>query len=84
VIAGALTPDGGAVLGMLHAGTRLDPDGTLRTSGGRVLSCTAVGADLARARRTAYALVDRVSWEGAQFRTDIAKAAVEGRVHIPT
>ena len=30
-----------------HAGTRRDTDGTLRTSGGRVLCVTALGADLA-------------------------------------
>jgi phosphoribosylamine--glycine ligase len=83
VITGALTPDGGPVTGILHAGTRLDVDGTLRTAGGRVLSCTAAGVDLARARQSAYALVDRVSWEGAQFRTDIAKAAAQGRIQIP-
>jgi phosphoribosylamine--glycine ligase len=84
VITGALTPDGDAVSGLLHAGTRRDADGTLRTAGGRVLSCTAVGADLAQAREHAYALVDGVTWEWAQFRTDIAKAAVEGRIQIPT
>jgi len=84
VITGALTPDGDAVSGLLHAGTRRDADGTLRTAGGRVLSCTAVGADLAQARDHAYALVDGVTWEGAQFRTDIAKAAVEGLIQIPT
>jgi phosphoribosylamine--glycine ligase len=83
VITGALTPDGGPVPGILHAGTRLDDHGHLVTAGGRVLSCTAVGADLAAARANAYALVERVSWDGAQHRTDIAKAAVEGRIRIP-
>jgi phosphoribosylamine--glycine ligase len=71
------------VPGILHAGTRLDDHGHLVTAGGRVLSCTAVGADLAAARANAYALVERVSWDGAQHRTDIAKAAVEGRIRIP-
>ncbi|HEX6075912.1 MAG TPA: phosphoribosylamine--glycine ligase [Micromonosporaceae bacterium] len=80
VITGALTSDGGPVPGILHAGTRQAQDGTLVTAGGRVLSCTAVGADLAAARSNAYALVDRVSWAGARYRTDIAEAAVAGRI----
>ena len=40
--------------GVLHAGTRLAADGTVHSAGGRVLAVTAVGADLADARRTAY------------------------------
>ena len=83
VITGALSPDGGPVPGILHAGTRLDDSGNLVTAGGRVLSCTAVGADLAAARANAYRLVEQVSWEGAQYRTDIAQAAVADRIRIP-
>ncbi|MGH3715359.1 MAG: phosphoribosylamine--glycine ligase, partial [Micromonosporaceae bacterium] len=57
VITGAIGPDGKPVPGILHAGTGLTEDGTLVTAGGRVLSGTAVGADLAAAREAAYALV---------------------------
>ena len=45
------------------------------TAGGRVLSVTAVGADLAEARRKAYDGVDYINIRGAHHRTDIALAA---------
>ncbi len=66
--------------GVLHAGTVEGPDGTLVSSGGRVLACTATGPTLADARDAAYALVDGVSMAGGQYRRDIAAAAIEGRV----
>jgi len=62
---------------VFHAGTRLDDDGRLVTSGGRVLGVTALGPDLAAARERAYAAVARIRWEGAHFREDIALAALE-------
>ena len=71
--------------GVLHAGTaRRASDGALVSAGGRVLSCTATGADLAAARSAAYALVDQVELAGSHHRTDIALAAVEGRITVPT
>jgi phosphoribosylamine--glycine ligase len=69
--------------GVLHAGTALAPDGTVVSAGGRVLAVTAVGADLAAARQAAYERVARVRLAGAHWRTDIALAAVEGRVRVP-
>jgi phosphoribosylamine--glycine ligase len=69
--------------GVLHAGTRQAPDGALVSSGGRVLACTATGPTLADARDTAYELVDGVRLAGSQHRTDIALAAIEGRIRIP-
>ncbi|MDG4822325.1 phosphoribosylamine--glycine ligase [Asanoa sp. WMMD1127] len=69
--------------GFIHAGTARGADGALVTAGGRVLSATATGADLAAARDAAYALVDRVSMAGAVVRRDIALAAVEGRIEVP-
>jgi phosphoribosylamine--glycine ligase len=57
-----------------HAGTALDGDGALVTAGGRVLTVTGLGPDVAAARATAYAGVDRVSFEGAVVRRDIAAA----------
>jgi phosphoribosylamine--glycine ligase len=45
-----------------------------------VLSVTGLGADLAEARRTAYERVAAVRLAGAHWRTDIALAAVEGRI----
>jgi phosphoribosylamine--glycine ligase len=68
--------------GVVHAGTRL-VDGALVSSGGRVLCCTATGPTLADARTAAYDLVSGVRLAGAQFRTDIGAAAIEGRIRIP-
>jgi phosphoribosylamine--glycine ligase len=45
-----------------------------------VLSVTALGPDLAAARRGAYEKVIGVRLHDAHWRTDIALAAVEGRV----
>lgn len=59
-----------------HAGTAFDPDGNIVTGGGRVLSVTASGADLAQARERAYAAVGDIRIEGAFWRRDIALKAV--------
>ncbi|HEX6232407.1 MAG TPA: phosphoribosylamine--glycine ligase [Jiangellaceae bacterium] len=69
---------------VLHAGTRLDSSGALVSSGGRVLSVTAVGPDLGRARDRAYQAAARVRLKGSHYRTDIAQNALLGRVHVPT
>ena len=66
---------------VLHAGTALK-DGLTVTRGGRVLSVTATGTDLGDARQRAYAAVAGVSWSGEQHRSDIAKAALEGRITV--
>ncbi len=58
---------------VLHAGTRV-ADGQVVSAGGRVLSVTATGQDVATARERAYRAVDRVSLDGAHHRTDIAAA----------
>ncbi len=73
---------GGAEAGLVfHAGTALrGNDGALVSAGGRVLGCTGTGADLASARAQAYQLVEKITLDGAHFRTDIALAAVEGRM----
>ena len=60
---------------VFHAGTALDEAGLPVTAGGRVLSVTATGDSIDRARRLAYEAVGRVSWDGAVWRTDIAQAA---------
>ena len=52
-------------------------DGRVVTNGGRILSVTGTGASVAAARIQAYRAVELVSFEGAQFRHDIA-AAVDG------
>ncbi|WP_392468667.1 phosphoribosylamine--glycine ligase [Arsenicicoccus cauae] len=67
---------------VLHAGTRLDDEGLLVSAGGRVLSVVALGADLAQARKRAYAAVDRIDLPGSHHRTDIALAAQRGEVVV--
>jgi phosphoribosylamine--glycine ligase len=62
-------------LTVFHAGTARGPDGALRTAGGRVLDVTATGVDLETARTRAYDAAARISWEGMQFRRDIAASA---------
>jgi phosphoribosylamine--glycine ligase len=73
---------GGDQPGVIHAGTRRDGDGILRSSGGRVLSATAIGASLADARAAAYRLVSSIELPGGQYRTDIALKAVNGEIHV--
>jgi phosphoribosylamine--glycine ligase len=65
---------GGATV--FHAGTRRQsPHGRFRTAGGRVLGVTAVAPTLAEARTNAYAAAAPITWDGRQFRTDIAELA---------
>ncbi|MEV6689007.1 phosphoribosylamine--glycine ligase [Streptomyces sp. NPDC051130] len=63
---------------VLHAGTRREGDAVV-SAGGRVLSVTATGSDLAQARERAYKAVARIGLDGSQHRTDIAAKAAEGR-----
>ncbi|WP_146805576.1 phosphoribosylamine--glycine ligase [Cellulomonas persica] len=60
---------------VLHAGTAVDDEGRVVSAGGRVLSVTATGADLAQAREAAYAGVARITLDGSQHRSDIALKA---------
>lgn len=60
---------------VFHAGSQREPDGTLRTTGGRVLGVTGVGLDLADARARAYAGVAAWRFPGAQVRSDIGGRA---------
>jgi phosphoribosylamine--glycine ligase len=57
---------------VLHAGTRLDPDGRTVSAGGRVLSAVGTGPDVRTARDRAYAAVDGISLDGGHWRRDIA------------
>ena len=56
---------------VIHAGTAM-ADGRLVTAGGRVLTVTAIGADIADARAKAYEGINSISFPGAQWRRDIA------------
>lgn len=55
---------------VFHAGTALE-DGVFKTAGGRVLGVTALGSDLKEALKKAYAAVEKITFEGAHYRTDI-------------
>jgi phosphoribosylamine--glycine ligase len=73
--------DAAAVPGVtiFHAGTLLDPDGTLRTDGGRVLDVVARGATVDEARARAYDAVGHLRFGEAApaFRSDIGAVAAE-------
>lgn len=57
---------------VFHAGTGRDERGRLITNGGRVLSVTAVGDDVEKARAQAYKAADLIQFRGRQMRRDIA------------
>ncbi len=59
-----------------HAGTTVQ-DGAYRTSGGRVLGVTALGADLDKALEKAYGAVEKIKFEGSFYRKDIGKKRME-------
>ncbi len=66
-----------------HAGTSRSANGELVVSGGRVLSVTATGADLALARVHAYDIVETIEFAGEHHRSDIALKAAKGEIHVP-
>ena len=55
---------------VFHAGTKLE-NGKFYTSGGRVLGVVAKGEDMQAARKIAYENVEKIHFEGAQYRKDI-------------
>ena len=57
---------------IFHAGTAIDDDGRTVTAGGRVLAVTAVADTLAEARGIAYDNIQRITFDGSFYRTDIA------------
>lgn len=57
---------------LFHAGTRMNPEGNVLTSGGRILTVTATGKDLAEAREKVYKNIQRIEFEGCYYRKDIA------------
>ncbi len=64
----------GAVV--FHAGTAMK-DGHFVTHGGRVLGVTALGDTIREAIDHAYAAVDKIHWDGVQFRRDIGQKALK-------
>jgi phosphoribosylamine--glycine ligase len=75
---------GGAASGdvqVFHAGTALDggsvQGGTVRVTGGRVLCVTALGDSVKQTQAKAYARLDAIAFDGAQFRRDIGFRALK-------
>lgn len=58
-----------------HAGTKIENE-NLITSGGRVFSLTAWAENIASAVNKVYANIDKVSFDGMQYRKDIAHRAL--------
>ncbi len=63
---------------VFHAGTSVK-DGRVVTSGGRVLGVTALGDGIKDAIDRAYEAVGLIRWEGAYYRTDIGRKALQRR-----
>lgn len=57
---------------VFHAGTALNERGEIVTSGGRVLTVTAMGKTLAEARAKAYETAAKITFEGCHYRRDVA------------
>ena len=60
---------------IFHAGTA-EKAGQVITAGGRVLCVTALGNNIKMAQKTAYATVERIHFEGMQYRHDIGHRAM--------
>ena len=60
-----------------HAGTKLDGEGRLMTSGGRVLGVTATAPTLKDAVAAAYAAARKISFKDLHMRTDIGRRALK-------
>ncbi len=60
---------------VFHAGTKLI-DGQVTTNGGRVLCAVGLGKSVSESQKNAYALVERIQWDGIQFRRDIGYRAI--------
>jgi phosphoribosylamine--glycine ligase len=73
VIEGLEAAEGAGAL-VFHGGTALR-DGRLVTNGGRILSVTGVAPTVSAARDRAYSAVEHVTFDGVQYRRDIAAAA---------
>jgi phosphoribosylamine--glycine ligase len=61
---------------VFHAGTRRDDDGSVVTSGGRVLAVTGLADDLPAALSRAYAGIQQIRFDGMHYRQDIGARAL--------
>jgi phosphoribosylamine--glycine ligase len=58
---------------VFHAGTRLDASGKVVTNGGRVLCVTTLDSSMPSALLKTYQQVDKISWQGSNYRHDIGQ-----------
>ena len=63
---------------VFHAASKVE-NGKVLSSGGRVLTVCATGADLSQARERAYAAAERIHFDGMFYRRDIAYRALRAR-----
>lgn len=83
-ITGVDAADEGEHTHVIHAGTALNDSGELVSAGGRVLAVVSRGADLTEARERGYRGMEKITLPGAHYRSDIALAAAEGRIVVPS
>jgi phosphoribosylamine--glycine ligase len=62
---------------VFHAGTFRDPDGRLRTAGGRVFSVTGLGRTVPLAARASRKAAELIVFEGKTWRRDVAWREIE-------
>ena len=62
---------------VFHAGTQMNEDQQVVTSGGRVMCATALGDSLKQAQERAYELARKVHFDGMQYRRDIGYRAIK-------
>lgn len=62
---------------VFHAGTVANEKGEVLTNGGRVLCVVGLGDDVAAAKQKAYEALEKVRFDGMQYRTDIADKAIK-------
>ena len=72
-ITGCLEPQSSIVY---HAGTSREPDGSLVTSGGRVMAVTSYGDTITEAVATSYRAIEDIHFEGKTYRRDITRDLV--------
>jgi phosphoribosylamine---glycine ligase len=71
-------PNAGDDYHVFHAGTALDAEQVVVT-GGRVLCVTALGHNVRTAQKRAYEIVERIRFDGMQYRHDIGHRALNAR-----
>ncbi len=72
-------PAGSEDMHVFHAATTKNAAGELVTSGGRVLTVTALGDPLRVAQQRAYAALEPIRFDGMQLRRDIGHRALKAR-----